>query len=323
MHAARRERLARPPGRAPAAALVGDVGPATLQAVRAAGWRLTGVLDPDPFAGADVGALADRVGYLDVDELLADGRVDVAVVAGDDAGAASLLPALRGAGLRVLLPTAAPLDVGLLRRALEVDGPASAVGLVDRWSSWARTARAALPLAGPPVQVTARGWPTGPRAAAELADLIGLWCGEVVAVAAPPAPLPAAVLPDGVPVAWSLLTASGATVLVASEGPGPLVRVSTETARLEAGPGGVRWVGGADVPLRPPHPALPAAPHGVPAGLLAAAVLLGETTGDADVAPPGDGVELPPAQLGDLLVVARVLEALRASARREALVAIA
>ncbi|HWH27611.1 MAG TPA: hypothetical protein VNU26_01390, partial [Mycobacteriales bacterium] len=275
MEAARRERLARQPGRVPASAIVGDVGAPALQAVRAAGWRVTGVLDPDPFSGT----LADRVGYLDADELLVDGRVDVAVVAGDDGGAASLLPALRGAGLRVLLPSPAPLDVALLRRALDVDGPATAVGLLERWAPWARTVRAALPLAGTPVQVTVRGWPPGPQAAAEMADLVRLWCGEVVAVAAPPAPLPAAVLPDGVPVAWSLLTACGATVLVAglvagADG-GPLVRLSTASARLEAGPAGVRWVGGAELPLQQLPPSLPVPPEGVPPGLLATAVLLG------------------------------------------------
>ena len=323
MPSARRERLGRPPGRPPAAAVVGDAGPVAVRTVRAAGWRVTGVLDPDPFA-----APGDVVGYLDAEELLADGRVDVAVVAGDDPGSASLLPALRAAGLRVLLPGPAPLDVGVLRRSLDADGPATAVGLLERWSPWARTVRAALPMAGTPVQVTVRGWPPGPVAAAELADLVALWCGEVVAVAASPAPLPATALPGGQPVAWSLLTASGATVLVGVGPEPPVVRVSTASARLEAGPGGVRWEGGAELPLRAAPPWLPIAGDDVPPGLLATAVLLGEATGDTDVLPPdrvvGPGApELPPAALGDLLVVARVLEALRLSARREALVPIA
>jgi hypothetical protein len=149
----------------------------------------------------------------------------------------------------------------------------------------------------------------------------------VAAVAAAPAPLPAAELPGGAPVAWSLLTASGATVLVShastssaggtsATGP-PLVRLSFANARLDAGPAGARWSGGPE--LRLPAPVC-WAPEGVAPGLVAAATALAAATGGRDV-PAQDWPW--PADLGNLLVVARVLEALRESARSEQLVPVA
>jgi hypothetical protein len=193
----------------PTAALVGDVDPAAL---RATGWYLAGRLAASPFCGPS----GDTAGYLDVDELLADGRVDLAVVDGAAPSLVELLPELRAAGLLVLLPTADPLEVEPLRAARAVDGPEAAVGLLRRWEPWVRAVASAVPVAGgPALQVTVRGWPRGPQAAAELVDVVTAWCGEVVAVVAAPGPLPCDALPDGTPVAWSLLTATGATVLVA------------------------------------------------------------------------------------------------------------
>jgi hypothetical protein len=196
----------------------------------------------------------------------------------------------------------------------------AAVGLLGRWEPWALTVAAALPLVGsPPVQITVRGWPRGRQAAAELVDLAASWCGEVAAVVASPALLPADALPGGEAVSWALLTGSGATVLVSHDGPAPLVRLSFATARLEAGPGGARWTGGAELPLLllpawVPHPA------GTPAGLVATAAALARAVGGGDV--PASAWPWP-ADLGDLLVAARVLEALRTSARTEQLVPVA
>lgn len=300
---------------------MGDVDAAP---VRAAGWEIRGRLAADPFTG---GRLEDAVGYLDAGELLGDGRVDLAVVDGAVPELAALLPGLRGAGLLVLLPAPAPLDPDVLRRARGADGPPGVVGLVQRWQPWTRAVRAAVPLAGgPPVQVTVRGWPRGPAAAAELVDLAAWWCGEVVAAVAAPGPVPAAALPGGEPVAWALLTASGATVLVAHEGAGPDVRLSFAAARLLAGPAGVGWEGGAGFPL-PPLPAwVPAAPRGTDPGLVATAASLVRAVGGRDPAPldgvvhPDDPSVTVPADLGDLHVAAHVLEALRTSARTERLV---
>jgi len=293
--------------------LAGAVDPAPL---RAAGWSLRGTLSREPYL--------DRLGaatYVDVDELLEDAAVDAVAVDGDDSDLGPLLPDLRDSGLLLLLPTAAPLDPELVRAARAVPEPAdAAVGLLGRWAPWATTVAAALPLVGTPaVQVTVRGWPRGRQAAAELVDLAASWCGEVVAVVAAPAPLPAEALPGGEAVAWALLTGSGATVLVSHDGPAPLVRLSFATARLEAGPDGARWSGGAALPLQP-LPAWVPDPTGSPPGLVATAAALAQAVGGGDV--PAETWPWP-ADLGDLLVAARVLEALRTSARTEQLVPVA
>ncbi|HVM28471.1 MAG TPA: hypothetical protein VM433_12490 [Mycobacteriales bacterium] len=308
----------------PTAALAGDVGAEAVDSVRAGGWRVRGRLAGSPF-GAAPGPREDVLGYLDVEELLDDARVDAVLLDGSDPDLAALLPALRDTGLLVLLPTPHPLDVEALRAARSVDGPPSGVGLVRRWEPWARTVRAALPLAGgPPLQVTVRGWPRGRAEAAELVDLAGRWCGEVAAVVAAPGPVPAPVLPGGEGVAWSLLTASGATVLVSHEGDGPSVRLSFAAARLAAAPDAVRWDGGALLPLLGLPEAVPPAPRGVAAGLIATAASLAAAIGGGEPRHlGGPGEVATPADLGDLLVAARVLEALRTSARTEQLVPVA
>ena len=306
-------RLARSTDAAPTMVLAGSVDPAPL---RAAGWTLLGVLSTDPYLDR-----LDAAPYVDAAEVVDDPRVDAVAVDGDDPELAGLLPELRASGLLLLLPTAAPLDPELVRAARAPRDAADAVvGLVARYEPWTRLVAAALPLAGgPPLQVTVRGWPRGRQAAAELVDLVAAWCGEVVGAVAAPAPLPAEVLPGGASVAWALLTASGATVLVSHDGGPPEVRLSFPTARLEAGPAGARWTGGADLPLLPLPPGVPPA-HGSPPGLVATAAALAAAVGGGDI--PTDRWPWP-ADLGDLLVVARVLEALRTSARTEQLVAVA
>ena len=309
--AAREARLARDPRTPPTIALAGAVDPAPL---RAAGWSLRGVLSTDPYVDR-----LDAAQYVEAAEVLADPLLDAVAVDGEDRDVVALLPELRGSGLLLLLPTAAPLDPDLVRATRAVpDAAEVAVGLVQRWEPWARVVAAALPLAGgPPVQVTVRGWPRGRQAAAELVDLAASWCGEVAAVVAAPAPLPADALPGGAAVSWALLTASGATVLVSHDGGPPLVRLSFPAARLEAGPLGARWEGGAELPL-PSPPLVP--PPGVPVGLVQTAAALATAVGGGDVATDAWPW---PADLGDLLVVARVLEALRTSARTEQLVTVA
>ena len=317
---AREARLSRSPGATPTMVLAGDVDPGPL---RSAGWQLRGTLSGMPYLD-----LLDAATYTGAAELAADPLVDAVAVDGSDRELAALLPELRAAGLLLLLPAPAPLEPDLVRAARAVDAPADAcVGLLERWRPWALTVAAALPLAGgPPVQVTVRGWPRGRPAAAELVDLVSAWCGEIAAVVAAPAVLPAAELPatGGQPpaaVSWALLTASGATVLVSHDGPVPSVRISFATARLLAGPAGVRWDGGAELPLAlmtgpawAPHPAR----HDPAAVAVAAALTHGVGGGDV---PARDWPW--PADLSDLLVAARVLEALRTSARSQALVPVA
>ena len=313
IEAARAARKDRGPGHLPTLALLGDVDPG---APRAAGWRIAGRLPTTPYDDP-----RDAPAYVDLDELLADTRVDAVAVDGADPWAAEALPALRRAGLLLLLVGAAPLDLTPVRELRAMPGAEVAVGLLQRWEPWAVTVAAALPLAGgAPLQVTVRGWPRGPTAAAELVDLASSWCGDVAAVAAAPEALPVRTLPGGAQVAWSLLTAGGATVLVSNDDAPPLVRLSFATARLEAGPLGARWVGGAELTLPPPtdrrERPLPV-PPGVPAGLVAAAHALLGAVGGAELL---TGAWPWAADLGDLLVAARVLEALRTSAATGALV---
>jgi predicted dehydrogenase len=157
---ARAARLGRPWGCVPTLALVGDVDPAP---ARAGGWEVRGRLGASPFSG---GPREDVAGYLDLGELLADARIDAAVVDGAGPGLAGLLPAAARGRPAPAAAHPAPLDVEALRAARAVDGPEAVVGLVQRWEPWARTVAAALPLAGgPPLQMTVRGWPPGPASA--------------------------------------------------------------------------------------------------------------------------------------------------------------
>lgn len=190
------------------------------------------------------------------------------------------------------------LEQELLRAGRAVpDAPELVAGLLRRWEPWARVVTTAAPLGGQARQLTVRGWPRGERETVELIDLATAWCGDVLSASAGRA-VPAAQLPDGCAVAWSLLTTSGATVLVSHDGP-LLVRLTLETARLDGGPERVWWDGGADLPL----------PAGEP-GLVATARALLAGVGGGDV--PTE--QWPwPADLGDLLRASSVLAALRAS----------
>jgi hypothetical protein len=304
--------------------------------VRAGGWQVRGRLTPRRFAGRQPDLRA-VVGSLAPAEVLADPRIDLAVVDARDDELADLLPRLRRAGLLLLLPTPDPLDAEVLAR-LRAAGPLPevAVGLLARWTPWARTVAAALPLTGGPVvQVVVRGWPPGSGAAAELVDLVAGWCGGLAAATADPSALPAAALPDGTPVDWALLTESGATVLVCRGGGAQQVRLSFAGARLVAGPERVSWEGGEALPLPGPPEHVPPVPRGVPVGLVAAAAALSEAvggralrapSGEVPSAPgtsggrwwsPGPGrVEPTVAGAGDLLVAAGALRALALSQRQ-------
>ena len=265
----------------------------------------------------------DAATYVHPVELCADPVIDAVAVDGSDRELAALLPELRASGLLLLLPTADPQDVELVRAARQVPDAADAcVGLLRRWEPWTVTVAAALPLAGgTPVQMTVRGWPPGRQAAAELVDLATAWCGDVIAAVASPAELPAAALPGGAAVSWALLTASGATVLVSHEGEQESVRLSFATARLVAGPERVSWEGGAELPLGPGlPPPVRILPPGVDSRLVSVAAALAGAVGGGDVS--ADTWPWP-ADLGNLLTVSRVLGALRTSARTELLVSLA
>lgn len=279
--------------------LLGDVDPALVADLAAQGLAVRGALAPDPF-----GPLVPGRRYAGPDDVLSDDGVRAAVLpaASPLAGA---LPDLLAAGLPVLVADPAPWDDGLLRTARAAAAEADvacAVALQARHTGWASLVGGALSGRRAPQQVTARGWGRGPAEAAELVDLVRTWCGEVVAVAAAPAALPAPELPDGEPVAWSLLTDRGTTVLVAHAGARPQVRLSLPPTRLLAGPDRVGWEGG--------EPVVPAARDDPTVRVFAEAV----AQGSAEALDTAPGV----AGLADLVPVARVLAALRTSARTEA-----
>ena len=302
--------------RQPTIALAGAIDG---QVLRAAGWQVVGALPLMPYDD-----LADVPSYSDLDALLADDQLSAVALDGSDPLLARHLPAVLATGRAVLLPGPAPLDLDLLRDARGHDAEV-AVALVERWEPWSLTVAAALQLVGTPVlQATVRGWPRGADAAVELVDLARSWCGDVVSATAAPAPLPAAELGEGLPVAWSLLHESGATTLVSHEGAPPLVRLSFATARLEAGPLGARWDGGAEIPLLtrrafPTTDPRPAPPPGTAHGLLASAEALRLAVQSGALATDAWPW---PADLGDLYAASRVLAALRESARAESPVAV-
>ena len=262
---------------------------------------------------ADPFALPRRVErtYDGVADLEADARGELrGVVLPAASPLAPALPDLLDARLPVLLADTTPWEPDLLREARAVaeerDVPV-AVLLRKRHTGWARLVRAATDVRPAPGQVTVRGWPRGAEAAAELVDLVRAWCGDVVAAAAVPAVLPADALPDGAPVAWALLTDRATTVLVSHEGAGPQVRLSFRDGRLVAGPGRVGWEGGDAV--------VPAAGDGQAdvCAAFAAALRLGTPEPLGPTRTPWPWT----ADLAELVPVARVLAALRASARTE------
>ena len=119
-------RLARSTDATPTMVLAGAVDPAPL---RAAGWQLLGVLSTDPYADR-----LDAAPYVDAAEVVDDPRIDAVAVDGDDPELSLLLPELRGSGLLLLLPTAAPLDPELLRLVrAQRDAADAVVGLVARY----------------------------------------------------------------------------------------------------------------------------------------------------------------------------------------------
>ncbi len=296
-------------------ALLGDVDPELVHELAQVGLPVRGVLAGDPFDAAPRPRVARH--YSGVADLVADARGPLrAVVLPASSPLAPALPDLVAEGLAVLLPDPAPWDAAVLRsaRAAAADRDVGvAVLLHERHRGWAALVGGALSGRPAPQQVTVRGWPRGAVAAAELVDLVRAWCGDVVAAAAVPAALPADVLPGGVPVAWSLLTARGSTVLVSHEGGPVQVRLSLPPTRLLAGPDAVGWEGAeAVVPAQRDDPSVAAFAAAVAAGTAEPLELAG---GRAD-GPPGPG-RPGVAGLADLVATARVLAALRTSARTE------
>jgi predicted dehydrogenase len=189
----------------------------TATLLRESGLDVVGLLAPEPLESlawaADAGAPR---AYGDLAALLSD---DVEAVCVELAPPASDLIAQRAAeaGLHVLLVRAVTGDPEALRAVADVAEDADLAHVVafdDRAWPAAWHVQAQIPTLGRLTQLTVVGAPSGPLGRAEILDLAVRWCGEVLAVCADPAGMPARLLTSGAPVTLALLTASGATVLI-------------------------------------------------------------------------------------------------------------
>jgi hypothetical protein len=138
----------------------------------------------------------------------------------DLAAGGALARSVVHAGLHLLLARPDVDDLSLLRDLLDNTRDGDVLVTVALQSRTWPSLSAALELLGPLGalrQVTVVGWPLGRASRVELVDLVRRVCGDVLAVCAAPQAMPAADLRPGEPVTLALLTASGATVLVAEQ----------------------------------------------------------------------------------------------------------
>ncbi len=214
----RRARRRRQPDLPLAMALVTDGSDSTTAGVlRAAGVDVVGLLAPEPLESL---AWAAEAGvpraYADPLAMLTD---DLEAVCVDTRPPGSDIIARRSAevGLHVLLAGPASAEAETLRAVADLaeEGDLAHVVALDgrAWPAATHVAATVSSL-GRLTQLTVVGAPTGPNGRVEIVDLITRWCGEVLAVCADPAAMPAATLTPDAPVTLALLTASGATVLI-------------------------------------------------------------------------------------------------------------
>ncbi|MBX6389511.1 MAG: Gfo/Idh/MocA family oxidoreductase [Frankia sp.] len=229
----------------------------TAAVLREAGMDVVGLLGPEPLESlawaAEAGVPRAYAGLL---ALLSD---DVEAVCVELGPPGSDLVAQRAAeaGLHVLLVRAVTGDPAALRAVADVAEDADLAHVVafdDRAWPAAWHVQAAVPALGRLTQMTVVGAPSGQVGRAEILDLTVRWCGDVLAVCADPAGMPARLLTATAPVTLALLTASGATVLVHERMGGTLTeatftlcgehgRIVVEGSRVRfADPTGVRTV---------------------------------------------------------------------------------
>lgn len=223
-----------------------------------AGLQVTGLLGPDALESL-AWAAAEGLprAYADLAAVLAD---DVDVVAVDVPAPRSdvLLDAAVRAGLGVLLTVPRTADAERLVRVavLAEDADLPHVVAMAWRADEALSALVSLADDGPLPpwrQVTVAGWPAGGPPRAELVDLVRRLAGEVVAVCADPAAMPAAALGEDLPVTLALLCERGTTVLVAERfgarqaastvtlvGPAGRAVAQQDRLRLALEPGGGR-----------------------------------------------------------------------------------
>jgi hypothetical protein len=204
----------------------------TASVLREAGLDVVGLLAPEPLESLAWAAEAGAPrAYGDLGALLSDNLEAVCI---ELAPPASDLVARRAAeaGLHVLLVRAATGDPAALRAVADAAEEADLTHVVafdDRAWPAALHVQTEVPTLGRLTQMTVLGAPSGPLGRAEILDLTARWCGDVLAVCADPAGMPARLLTPTAPVTLALLTASGATVLVHEQMGG---RLATATFTL-------------------------------------------------------------------------------------------
>jgi predicted dehydrogenase len=203
-------------------ALVTDGSDSGLAAsVRAGGADVVGLLAPNALESLvwAAEAQADH-GYAALDVLAAD-AVDAACLDLPVGEACRVAGVLLADGLSVVLARPELPDRSQVRALLDAAGTGNAtatLGLRSRgWQTIAHAERLAAEL-GPLSQLTVLGWPVGRAARAELIDVVRRLTGDLVAVCASAAEMPAPELAPDAPVSLSMLSASGTTV-IASETP--------------------------------------------------------------------------------------------------------
>lgn len=219
--AERRERRRDRPQLPLTVALVTDGARAdTAPVLRECGADVVGLLGPDALESlAWAGEAGAGRAYADLVALLCDDVEAVVVEVAPPLADVVVRQAAR-AGLHLLLATPRLSDPEAAREAAELAEAADITHVVAMdtraWPA-ALQVRSLVPGLGQLRQLTVLGWPAAAAgvARAELVDLVRGWCGDIVAVCADPAAMPAPQLAPGAPVTLALLTAAGVTVLVA------------------------------------------------------------------------------------------------------------
>jgi Oxidoreductase family, NAD-binding Rossmann fold len=225
----RRYRAAAPGGLPVTMALVTDGADVSTAAVlRDAGADVVGLLGPEPLESLTWAAeAAVPRAYPELLALLSDQVEAVCVELSPPASDVVARQATR-AGLHVLLARPHTADSEAVRDvadAAEEGNLAHVVALDGR--AWPAARHAQESSLGMLRQVTILGAPGDETGRVEITDLAGRLAGEVVAVCADPAAMPAPRLAPDAPVTLALLAASGATVLVNETPDGRL-----DTARI-------------------------------------------------------------------------------------------
>ena len=189
----------------------------TAEVLRDAGVDVVGLLAPEPLESLAWAAEAGvRRAYADLLTLLSD---DIEAVCVEMPPPASDIVARQAAeiGLHVLLAGPATVEAEALRAVADLaeEGDLAHVVALDgrAWPAATHVA-ATVPSLGRLTQMTVVGAPNGPAGRVEIIDLAMRWCGEILAVCADPAAMPAPALTPDAPVTLALLAASGATVLI-------------------------------------------------------------------------------------------------------------